>query len=116
MALPQLFNNNFIFKDGYTIQDIALIPEFPQIVIPFIHELIHDGYQIKFAFYLSIYYVLYHFPRFIVDGSIHAYDVNFFKGTYSNPVSHRYHPYFNFLYTEEPSLRDYFLSQATIND
>ena len=80
-------------------------------VLDKIIDFMDGGYPFRFAFYLAMYYCLYHGN----DGAHRADDIDldvyFFIREHSKADLVDVHPYFLFLYEKDPTLRAYFRSQ-----
>ena len=105
-------DNGVQTEDLPTLSDLRVVPHFPEnihLLGEFIKALISDGYQAKFAYFVAIYYVLYHRNGgYTVPGTIAFEDIEYFHSYCQT------HPYFVDLYQEQPELLGYFLSQETI--
>ena len=79
-------------------------------VVKLIAYLVEQGYKFKFAFYVAVYFCNYHQEEVDVYGFT-GFHIYCFIKDFARLDYEECHPYFDFLYDEDPTLRDYFRSQ-----
>ena len=112
-----LFNMNIFLPKDVSFMDAQLtfLKHLSEAVLGKVFDFMDSGYPFRFAFYLGVYYGMYHEN----DGAHRADDVDldvyFFIREHSKDYLGDCKPYFLFLYEKDPTLRAYFRSQEIFN-